>query len=246
MISAEKESEWDKIETFMNVEQELFAAGIDVIEGPAKAHTRSEYTSELKSKVEQEKDKGKIKGEAEQDLERDTVDETSIRLADVLDVSATKEKNPDRHKEIDKAVETLKKKGLEVDSKGMLSTPEHRIYSFTKVSEKKSTGPKEKPIEESRASMKITVGDLKKMIREVAASTPGQDVHIAQNDAVISGTGIGTPTETGELSSQDRDALEAQLRGLTSERQQAENRGDSARANELAANIAKIEKMLNA
>ena len=94
--------------------------------------------------------------------------------------------------------------------------------------------------------MKITLSKLKKMIREVAASTPGQDVHIAQNDAVISGTGIGTPAETGELSSQDRDALEAQLRGLTSERQQAENRGDSVKANELAANIAKIEKMLNA
>ena len=93
--------------------------------------------------------------------------------------------------------------------------------------------------------MKITVGELKKMIREVAASTPGQDVHIAQNDAVISGTGIGTPAQTGKLSSQDKDALEAQIRGLNSERQQAENQGDATKANELAMNIAKIEKMLN-
>ena len=93
--------------------------------------------------------------------------------------------------------------------------------------------------------MKITVGELRRMIREVAAATPGQDVHIAQNDAMVSGTSIGSPAQTGKLSSQDRDALEAQLRGLNSERQQAENRGDAVKANELAANIAKIEKMLN-
>ena len=94
--------------------------------------------------------------------------------------------------------------------------------------------------------MKITVGELKRIIREVAASVPGHDVHIDNNDAMVSGTSIGTPTQTGKLSSQDKEALEAQIRGLTSERQQAENRGDAVKANELAANIAKIEKMLNA
>ena len=42
------------------------------------------------------------------------------------------------------------------------------------------------------------------------------------------------------------EALEAQIRGLNSQRQQAENQGDAVKANELAANIAKIEAMLNA
>ena len=94
--------------------------------------------------------------------------------------------------------------------------------------------------------MKITVGELKRIIREVAGSVPGHDVHIDNNDAMVSGTSIGTPAQTGKLSSQDKEALEAQIRGLNSERQQAENRGDAVKANELAANIAKIEKMLNA
>ncbi len=94
--------------------------------------------------------------------------------------------------------------------------------------------------------MKITVGELKRIIREVAASVPGSDVHLAQNDAVISGTSIGTPATAGDLSPQDQDELEAQLRALNSQRQQAENQGDMTRANELAMNIAKIEKMLNA
>ncbi len=94
--------------------------------------------------------------------------------------------------------------------------------------------------------MKITVGELKRIIREVAASVPGSDVHLAQNDAVISGTSIGTPATAGDLSPQDQDELEAQLRALNSQRQQAENQGDMTRAHELAMTIAKIEKMLNA
>ena len=95
-------------------------------------------------------------------------------------------------------------------------------------------------------NMKITLSELKKIIREAVSSDPGHDVHIDNNDAMISGTGIGTPAKSGELSSQDQDALEAQLRGLNSQRQIALNKKDAATANELAINIAKIEKMLNA
>jgi len=94
--------------------------------------------------------------------------------------------------------------------------------------------------------MKITVGELRRIIREVAGSVPGHDVHIDNNDAMISGTGIGTPAQTGKLSSQDKDALEAQIRGLNSQRQIALNKKDAVTANELAINIAKVEKMLNA
>ena len=50
-----------------------------------------------------------------------------------------------------------------------------------------------------RHSMKITVGELKRIIREVAGSVPGHDVHIDNNDAMISGTGIGTPAQTGSF-----------------------------------------------
>ena len=75
---------------------------------------------------------------------------------------------------------------------------------------------------------------------------PTTDTDDSYNDAMVSGTSIGSPAQTGKLSSQDKEALEAQIRGLNSERQQAENRGDAVKANELAANIAKIEKMLNA
>ena len=94
--------------------------------------------------------------------------------------------------------------------------------------------------------MKITVGELRRIIREVANTMPGHHVHIDNNDAMISGTGIATPASKGELSAQDKEELEAQLRGLNSQRQQALNKGDAQSANELAANIAKIEKMLNA
>ena len=94
--------------------------------------------------------------------------------------------------------------------------------------------------------MKITVGELRRIIREVANTMPGHDVHIDNNDAMISGTGIATPASKGELSAQDKEELEAQLRGLNSQRQQALNKGDAPTANELAVNIAKIEKMLNA
>ena len=94
--------------------------------------------------------------------------------------------------------------------------------------------------------MKITLGELRRIIREVAGSVPGHDVHIDNHDAMISGTDIATPASKGKLSAQDKEELEAQLRGLNSQRQQALNKGDAPTANELAVNIAKIEKMLNA
>ena len=78
--------------------------------------------------------------------------------------------------------------------------------------------------------MKITLVELRRIIREVA----------------VSGTGIATPAGKGELTASDKEALEAQLNGLNSQRQQALNKGDAPTANELAVNIAKIEKMLNA
>ena len=94
--------------------------------------------------------------------------------------------------------------------------------------------------------MKITLVELRRIIREVAGSVPGHDVHIDNNDAMISATGIATPAGKGELTAPDKEALEAQLNGLNSQRQQALNKGDAPTANELAVNIAKIEKMLNA
>ena len=46
--------------------------------------------------------------------------------------------------------------------------------------------------------MKITLGELRRIIREVAGSVPGHDVHIDNNDAMISGTDIATPATTDQ------------------------------------------------
>jgi hypothetical protein len=94
--------------------------------------------------------------------------------------------------------------------------------------------------------MKITLGKLKQIIREVTAGVPTRQDNTAVNTAYISGTDISYPAETGKLSPQDKDALEAQIRGLNSQRQIALNKKDAVTANELAINIAKVEKMLNA
>ena len=94
--------------------------------------------------------------------------------------------------------------------------------------------------------MKITVGELKRIIREVAAGVRTRHDDTASNSAYISGTDISYSAETGKLSPQDKDALEAQIRGLNSQRQIALNKKDAVTANELAINIAKVEKMLNA
>jgi len=94
--------------------------------------------------------------------------------------------------------------------------------------------------------VKITLGKLKQIIREVASGVRTQQDDTAANSAYISGTDISYSATTGKLSPQDKDALEAQLRGLNSQRQIALNKKDAVTANELAINIAKVEKMLNA